>query len=139
MLQFQRNVVITTAILISSSAGTKCTNALPSSRHKISLKDELIVVHSCKYHDFPPPPPPQKKNVTPVTTHIFTHHTALTATDDTTVQQHYTVSLTAHPVKIELRMVRRRAEKKTQSINMPLTSKVRSPFVGPNGSLIGTI
>jgi curli biogenesis system outer membrane secretion channel CsgG len=42
-------------------------------------------------------------------------------------------------VKIELRVVRRRAEKITQSIIMPLTSKVGSSFVGPNGSLIGTI
>jgi len=59
----------------------------------------------------PPPPPTQKKD-TPVITYIFTHHNALTATDDTSVQQHYTVSLNAHPVKIELRIVRRRAEKK---------------------------
>jgi len=63
----------------------------------------------------------------------------LTATDDTTVQQQYTVSLIAHPVKTELRIVRKRTEKKTQSINMPLTSKLGSSFVGPNGSLIGTI
>jgi len=40
---------------------------------------------------------------------------------------------------MELRRVRRRAEKNTQSINMPLTSKVESSLVGPSGSLIGTI
>jgi len=55
----------------------------------------------------------------------------MAATDIRTVQQYYTVSLIAHSVKIELRIVRRRAEKKTQSINMPLTSKVGSSFVGP--------
>jgi hypothetical protein len=73
----------------------------------------------------------KKKIVTPVITHTFTCHTALAATDVRTVQQYYTVSLIAHSVKIELRKVRRRAEKKTQSINMPLTSKVESSFVGP--------
>ena len=63
----------------------------------------------------------------------------MAATDIRTVQQYYTVSLIAHSVKIELRIVRRRAEKKTQSINMPLTSRVGSSFVGPSGPLIGTI
>jgi hypothetical protein len=95
----------------------------------------VLSVLLCKYHDFPPP----KKIVTPVITHIFTCHTALTATSDTTVQQYYTVSLIVHSVKMELRIVRRRAEKKTQSINMSLTSKMKSSFVGPSGSLIGTI
>ena len=85
------------------------------------------------------PPPPPKKKMPLLLLHIFTCHTALTATDDTTVQQHHTVSLIAHPVKTELRIVRKRAEKKTQSIKMPLTSKVGSSFVGPYGSLIGTI
>ena len=47
-LQFQRNVVITTAILISSSLlllVQNGTSTLPSSRRKTSLKDELSVVY----------------------------------------------------------------------------------------------
>jgi hypothetical protein len=48
MLQFERNVATTAAILISSSLLVlvqKDTNALTSSRRKISLKDQLSVIH----------------------------------------------------------------------------------------------
>ena len=78
MLQFQRNVVTTTAIPISSSLLVlvqKGTNALPSSRQKTSLKDELTVVHYALQVSRLPTSTPHQKKRSYLLLHTFLHAT----------------------------------------------------------------
>jgi hypothetical protein len=72
----------------------------------------VLSILLCKYHDLSPLP----KKDTLIIKHIFLCHTAFIPTDDTTVEQHYTISLITNASKIELRIHRGRAEKKTEDV-----------------------